>query len=169
MNNSYYTQMNNTSFWKQEVFIATQKIYNLAERCLRDFPSLERIIMVKRIPRYDSRVNANLSEFGNSVLDDLWFRNGSNNKIVIAKQDLECEGWLRVQRFGNINQNNYDGIHMRGPLATQHMTKTFVRMLCRIYPHLNPTKPEEPAQPTFATGGNRVQLGGHYNQDYPLF
>ena len=128
----------NISNWKQQVFKSSQKLYNLVKKCLDDFPSLKRGIIVKRIPRYDTKLNAHLSAYGNSVFDDLWMRNGCPNKILITKQDLECYGELRIQRFGNSNQQNYDGIHMRGSLALQHMTHSFVRMLTTNFPHLRP-------------------------------
>ena len=45
-------------------------MYDLADWCLKAYPSLESVIIVKRPPRYDNRVNAHLSEYANSVLDD---------------------------------------------------------------------------------------------------
>ena len=88
--------------------------------------------------RYDSELNAHLSEYGNRVLEDLWLRKGRPNKVVISHQQLECEGELRTQRYGSRNNPSYDGIHLRGQLGTQHMTKTFIQMLVQIYPHLDP-------------------------------
>ena len=125
---------------QQQVFLTSQHLYNLAEWSLQNFPSLQRVVIVKRIPRYDSEINSHLSEYGNSVLDDIWIRNGCNKKIVIDKQDLECEGFLREQRYGSTRDNNFDGVHMRGYFATQHMTRTFINMLIRIFPHLRPNE-----------------------------
>ena len=121
---------------KEKVYQSSEKIIRLASECLDRHPSLQKVVIVKRPPRYDSRINAYLSEFANDVLDDLWLRMGSPHKIVIGKQELECEGELRFQRFGNPNFANYDGIHMRGKLALQHMTMTYINMLTGLFPHL---------------------------------
>ena len=100
------------------------------------FPSLQKVVIVKQIPRYDNRVKAHLSQYANNILDDLWMRDGST-KVVVTKQDLECDGQLRTLRYG-IPGSTTDGVHMRGKLAIQHMTQTFVQMLCKTFPHLNP-------------------------------
>ena len=88
-----------------------------------------------------------------SALDDVHKLKG-DNRIYVAKQNLGCDGKLRIQRFGQPDRSNYDGIHMRGRLATQHMTMTFVNMLTDIYPHL---------KPTFST--NTEQLTGTVNSE----
>ena len=33
---------------------------------------------------------------------------------------------------------NFDGIHLRGKFAVQHMTRTFINMIINIFPHLKP-------------------------------
>ena len=109
------------------------------------FPSLQRVVIVKQIPRYDSYVKAHLSHYANNVLDDLWMKDG-NNKIVVAKQNLECDGELRRLRYGVIGSTT-DGVHMRGKFAIQHMTMSFVTMLCKVFPHLNPTGPGKTRRP----------------------
>ena len=108
----------------------------LAVKCLEDFPNLKRVVVVKRPVRYDSLVNRQLSEYGNDLLDELWSKMGAPNKIVIGEQHLECEDDLRTQRFGSPFYQNYDGIHLRGKLASQHMTMTYISMLTGIFPHL---------------------------------
>ena len=46
-------------------------MYNLAERCLDNYPSLRTVIIVKRPPRFDEKITSDLSEFANEFLDDL--------------------------------------------------------------------------------------------------
>ena len=87
--------------------------------------------------RYDSKINAHLSEYSNSILEELWMTNNCPKRIVIAKQDLECEGITRIQSYGNSDHNNYDGIHLRGPDALPFMTRSFIKMLTNTFPHLN--------------------------------
>ena len=113
-------------------------MYQLAEWCLSAYPSLTKVIIVKRPPRYDNIIKAHLSEFANNTLDEIWMRKGSNRRIVISRQDLECDGDLRVQRYGDSFHNNYDGVPMKGKFAIQHMTRTFINMMTKIFPHLLP-------------------------------
>ena len=90
----------------------------------------------KRLPRFDNKIKAHLSEYGNHILDETWLKNGANNKIVIAKQELENEPNMKIEAYGDSSQLNYDGIHMRGKSSVQIMTRTFVKMLTDLYPHL---------------------------------
>ena len=115
-----------------------RQTYELAEKSLLGNPNLKRTIIVKQLPRYDDSVKMQLSEYANQVLEDIWKSKGCPNKIVISSLDLHCDGELRYQRYGDINQGSYDGIHMRGPMAVQHMTKKFIKMITDIYPHLRP-------------------------------
>ena len=93
----------NKNMLKEKVYQSSEKIIRLASECLDKHPSLKKVVIVIGPPRNDSRNNAYLSEFANAILDDLWLKMGSPNKIVIGKQDLECEGDLKFQRFGNTN------------------------------------------------------------------
>ena len=82
---------------------------------------------------------------------------------MIGKQDLECDGELRVHRYGSRYNQSFDGIHMRGSFAQQHMTKTFVNMMVNIFPHLNPINPRvtnlNPTSAFNLTGGNKTPMG----------
>ena len=91
---------------KEEIKASSTKMFNIAEDSLKNNNGLEKVILLKRIFRCDnnqsdpSQIKAKLSEFGNRVLDDLWLSKGCPKNIIIAQQQLECEGDLRVQRFG---------------------------------------------------------------------
>ena len=120
------------------MYLTTLQTYELAEKSLLENPNLKRAIIVKQTPRYDDSVKMYLSDYANQVLDDIWKSKGCPNKIVISSLDLHCDGELRYQRYGDMNQGNYDGVHLRGPLAGQHMTMKFIKMITDIYPHLRP-------------------------------
>ena len=122
----------NIDKWRQKACESSVKLFNLAKWCLEAYPSLKNVVIVKRPPRYDDKIKAHLSALANSTLDDMWRKTGSPNNIHVSHQDLDCDGYLRIQRFGNPNYHNYDGIHMRGKLAVQHMTMTFINMLVEI-------------------------------------
>ena len=114
----------------------------MAEKSLAKNPSLRKVIILKRIYRCDNNIKESLSQFANSVYDDYWRKRGCPSNIVIADQKLQCDGNLRMQRYGDGNLNNYDGIHMRGRLATQHYTKSMIDVFTTVFPHLlTPTSP----------------------------
>ena len=109
----------------------------LAEWCLRSYTSLKSVVIVKRPPRYDDRIKAHLSKYANGILDDL-LKEIKNMRIVVSRQKLTCDGYLKIQRYGNPSFQNYDGIHLNWKLAVQHMTKSFIDMMVDIFPHLKP-------------------------------
>ena len=133
------TQLNyaeNIKEWRIKIAQSTLKIHNLAKWCLDNYPSLERVIIVKRLPRFDCNIKSHLSVYGNNLLDEIWMANGADNRIVVAKQELECDDKSLLESYGHRNQYNFDGIHMRGRMAVQHMTRSFIKMLTTLYPHL---------------------------------
>ena len=56
--------------------------------------------------------------------------------IEIAKQEIECQGNDLIESYGNPNARNFDGIHLRGKQAVPYMTRSFIKMLTDLYPHL---------------------------------
>ena len=70
------------------------KIFQLAGKILAEHPQLKKVIILKRIYRCDNQIRESLSQFANSVYDDLWRSNGSPDDIVIGDQKLQCEGNL---------------------------------------------------------------------------
>ena len=157
--NTSLNYSDNIDYWRQKAAESSQKMYNLAEFCLNQYSSLESVIIVKRPPRYDDRIKSHLSEYANSVLDDI--STGKNNKrICVSKQDLGCDGKLRVQRFGDpFYSNNYDGVHMRGAFAIQHMTRSFINMMIDIFPHLKPANIRNNIPPTYQQLQTSVNSG----------
>ena len=76
------------------------------------------------------------------MLDEIWMRNGKPENIEITKQDIECQGNDLVQSYGNPNNKNFDGIHLRGPQAIPYMTRSFVNMLVNSFPQLKSSNPK---------------------------
>ena len=77
-------------------------------------------------------------------------RNNSLNVTVISEfKDMGAKTIRAMME--------YTKLHMRGPLGTQHMTKTFVQMLVQIYPHLDPTKSGNVQNKTIDQGHNFPQ------------
>ena len=91
----------------------------------------------------------------------------SSSKIVLAGQNLECDGEMRVLRYGVVGSTT-DGVPMRGKLAIQHMTMSFIAMLCKIFPHLDPKASNTTRRPPTARG-NRASLGNRQRNTNAYF
>ena len=136
---------NNYSYWEQTVYQSSEKMYDLAIHCVSKFPGMKAVIL-PRLARYDLTsadphgIKNKLSEYGNGVLTTLWVKNGCPKNITIGGQNLSCYGELRSKRFGLVDSPGYDGIHMRGPLGSQHYTNATLRIFQEVNPALQ-TKP----------------------------
>ena len=115
------------------------KLFTLAEDSLKQNHNLERVILVKRPFRCDfndhTGLKAKLSEYGNRVFEDIWLDKGCPKNILIVQQFLECDGYVKVQRFGSPTNEGYDGIHFKGKLGVQHFTRSFLNILLDSLPN----------------------------------
>ena len=130
---------------KDEIKKSSENMFELAQRSLSENSSLEKVIILKRIFRCDlpkddpSHIRSKLSEYGNRVYDDIWLSKGCPGNIIIAQQPLECQGPLAESRYGSPSTKGYDGVHMRGRLAVQHYTGSFVNVLIDTLSNPNST------------------------------
>ena len=142
---------------KEEIKVSSEKLFNIADKSLEENKSLENVIISKRIFRCDTlktdptQIKSKLSDFGNRVLDDLWLTKGCPKNIKIVEQTLECQGALRVSRYGLPSAQGYDGGHMPGKLAIQHYTASIINVLLDALPNTNPgPKIDTTPQPSYA-------------------
>ena len=96
----------NVDAWKKKVAEDSLNMYNLAENSLRDNPNMKKVIILKRIFRCDDIIKESLSQYANSVYDDIWTKRGRPVNICIADQKLQCDGNLRVLRYGRQHYDN---------------------------------------------------------------
>ena len=152
--------------FKKKIRVSSENSFKLAEKSLAETRGLENVVILKRIFRCDTMVNDpgqirnKLSEYGNRVLDDIWLTKGCPKNIMIGQQTLECQGDLRISRFGSPSDKNYDGIHMRGKLAVQHYTGSVINVLLDVLPGLSPNTTKvniTPQPPTYANVARRTQ------------
>ena len=83
---------------------------------------------------------------------NIWMEKGCPQNIIIEDQHMECQGQLRIKRFGDPGYSGHDGkpwdgIHMRGRLAIRHYTNSVIRILSDICQ----TKSQSPQQPFHST------------------
>lgn len=69
---------------------------------------------------------------------------------------MECDGQLRIDRYGVPGSNNDDGIYLRGKMAIGEMTRTFIKMLVNVYPHLNNQRQPTQNKPYYNRDNSRT-------------
>ena len=109
-------------FFKDEILTANQKMFSLAESALHSYPSLQKVIILRRPPRFDPittdplELKPQLSRLGDAILFDIWCNSPFKNQITIGDHTIPHhldENHLKI--FGNPELNHYDGLHMYGP------------------------------------------------------
>ena len=107
--------------WFNKIEENSAKLFDIAEDALETNKNIQKVLIVKRFPRYDRssddilQMKSKLSEFGNVSYDQLWKRKGSPENIQIVNIDLQTSSskHLKYLIFGDPSMKNYDGIHMR--------------------------------------------------------
>ena len=129
--------------WFDKVEDDSKKIFKIAEDAIKNKPELK-VVIIKRIPRFDCSsqdilgIKSTLSNFANSVYDQLWTKSGSPENIRIAeiKLNVEHSGYLKSLVYGSKAENNFDGIHLNGEGASRHFTYRAVQAIQNIIsPH----------------------------------
>ena len=123
--------------WFEKVEKDSTNLFDVAEAALAQDDTLEKVLIVKRLQRYDrgskevTKIKSDLSEFANSVYDQLWLKRGSPEKIQVLELNLKCSEskYLKSIIFGNPGQPNYDGVHLRGKFAGRHFTYRAVQAI----------------------------------------
>jgi hypothetical protein len=125
--------------WFEKVEKDSTNLFEVAEEALKNSKMLKRVIIVKRLPRYDSNkvdilgIKYQLSDFANMCYDQLWVKRGRPNNIhIVQLEGLDSTHYLHNIVYGEINAKNYDGVHLRGPHATRHFTYRAVQAVKSI-------------------------------------
>ena len=145
------------SKFKDEVIKSSQNLFTLAESALYKYSSLEKVIILRRPPRFDPisvdplELKPQLSKLGDSVLFDLWCNSSFKKKIVLGEHQIpHLLDDDHIEVFGHPNNKSYDGLHMRGQAGRQVFEKSVLNILrnAGVYKAgLNDTKPPEGWKP----------------------
>jgi hypothetical protein len=115
--------------WFEKVEKDSSNLFDVAEAALTNSEHLQKVIIIKRLPRFDPRKNdslgmkSQLSKYANTCYDQLWVKRGRPDNIHIVNLDsLDSYEYLRNIIFGEQSKYNYDGIHFRGAHASRHFT-----------------------------------------------
>ena len=131
--------------WFNKVEEDSKEVLHIAQNALENNRSLEKVIILKRLPRYDKStsdligIKSELSKYGNAVYDLELTKMGNPENIIVLDLDLDGSGHFRNIVFGKQEQPNYDGIHCRGRSAESQFTYRVIKALkTRV---LNPVVP----------------------------
>ena len=87
------------------------------------------------IPIYDrvkddpSSLKSGLTDYSNGNLHQLWLQSEFKDNIIIGKHELECSSAVRQDRYGN--DDNFDGIHLRGPSGKESYTRSIINIISK--------------------------------------
>jgi hypothetical protein len=115
--------------WFEKVEKDSSNLFDVAEDALKNSAHLQKVIIIKRLPRFDPKKNdslgikSQLSKYANTCYDQLWVKRGRPENIHIVNLDgLDSTEYLRNIIYGGESKDNYDGIHFRGAHAARHFT-----------------------------------------------
>jgi hypothetical protein len=120
----------NLKVFKNEAYqysLAEQSSYNtlaVAENALREFTSLEKVIILERLPRADNDRLSELSLHSNNVLHQAAESSEFRDRISVRRHTsfrFDTEEKI-VDIFGHYSSPRYDGIHLVGKLGRQLYT-----------------------------------------------
>ena len=103
--------------WEEQYKMAEKSALNtvaVVEEALKDFPGLERFLLLEYPPRADSERLSSLSEFSSFCLREAALRSKCGSRIMV--KPLEClNNASNYKVFGPTNRGpRFDGIHLRG-------------------------------------------------------
>ena len=147
--------------WFKKIEEDSTKLIDIAEAALAQDEKIEKVVIMKRLPRFDdvpgapdelSTIRSDLSEYGNSVYDQLLLKRGRPGKIQIVDIDLKCSAsnYLKHLIFGNPDDARNDGVHLRGKSAGRHFTYRAIQVIKPIikYPFCETNCPQQKYQRT---------------------
>ena len=112
----------NLALFREEIFSTTAKMFSIAESALHSHKELEKVIILKRPPRFDKvsadplQLKPQLSSLGNAFLFDLWCNSSYKNKIILGDHSIpHTLDDAHHLVYGHPDDPHYDGYHLRGP------------------------------------------------------
>ena len=125
----------NLNYFQQQAVISAQNIFNAGVSALACQPSLEKVVILKHIPRYDPshvdplQLKPALSQLFNTMLTELWIKSPHKDKIHIGSHNMDCTGSIRTSRYKDIRTGKFDGIHLFGSSGSKFYTLSILNIL----------------------------------------
>ena len=122
-------------YFKSETVKSATNLFNAATNALTLQPSLQKVVIMKHIPRYDPAsvdplaLKTALSQLYNNTLTNLWTESLLRDKIYIGNHNIECSGAIRESRYRHTQSGRYDGIHLFGSSGMKAYTLSVLNIL----------------------------------------
>ena len=132
--------------WFNKVELASSSLFKIAEECTAAYPNLN-VIVVKRPPRFDRSskdilgIKPKLSEFGNTVYDQLHIKSNFSDRIHLVDLKLvQNSKYLKSIIYGSKDDSRFDGVHMIADGASRHFTYRAVKAILPIFQKMNKSR-----------------------------
>ena len=124
--------------FKEAVFESSRKLLSIAEAALHTSPSLEKVIILRKPPRFDLlsvdplQLKPQLSKLGDAFLFDLWCNSDYKDKILLADHQIpHLLDDSHHNVFGHPHHQSYDGVHMHGPAGRKIFKQSVLNILSK--------------------------------------
>ena len=122
-------------YYKQVAIISANNLFEAATNAIKAKPSLEKVIIMKQIPRYDPHdvdplgLKPSLSLLFNNTLGSLWLDSPLRHKLFVGDHNIECNGAIREARYRHTRTGRFDGIHLYGSSGRKAYTNSVLNIL----------------------------------------
>ena len=108
---------------------SSENMFNVAVNAVNN-TDVSKVIIMERIPRFDSTIKSELSELANGHLHHLLYESDYKDKIMIGQHRIMCNADNRSDVYGA--GRGFDGIHARGPAGHYSLTKSLINILKEV-------------------------------------
>ena len=122
-------------YFRQETVTSAKNFFQTGVDALSNSPSLEKVILLKQIPRYDPvnvdplSIKPALSQLYNNTVTDLWMQSNMKDKLVIGNHNIDCTGSIKEARYRETKTGRFDGVHMFGSSGQKAYTLSVLNIL----------------------------------------
>ena len=136
------TQQNsyeNIEYFKQETVLSATNFFQAAIDALSVSPSLEKVVILNQVPRYDPAnvdplsLKPALSQLYNNTITQLWMSSSLKDRIVLGSHNIECSGAIKEARYRETKSVKFDGIHLFGSSGQKAYTLSVLNILQAVH------------------------------------
>ena len=121
--------------WNKKTVKSAKNYFRVAEEALEENPTLKKIVLLNRIPRFDSmnmdplQIKHQLSNLANHEYTKLHSKSQFRERIIIGKHNIENSAFSREQTYGKAGFGRFDGLHMVGKNGRTAFTNSLENIL----------------------------------------
>ena len=106
--------------WEQQTILSAKNFFSVVENALKTKPTLNKVVILKLIPRYDPPsvdplgLKSDLSKKFNAKLEELCRQSTFKSKVFVGSHNIACTGALRESRYLFIEFYNSHSLFIAG-------------------------------------------------------